>query len=256
MTAYKYTKEKIEEAVEHSTSFRGVVAYLGGNLSSGGTVTLITKRIKEYGFDIGHFTGKHPNTVISYNKKTAEHYLTQGELGSSRVKTHILRRSMLECGTLYLCDLCGNKGTHNGKPLTLQVDHINGIPTDNRLENLRFLCPNCHSQQETTVGPKTVNKHKQQGSSDKSSATEITIPRYSKNICTCGEEKWAKSVRCLGCEYNRRLGRPSKLPTKISWPPDQELLEMVNTTSFLATGRILGVSDNAVRKRLRVRGLI
>ncbi len=47
---------------------------------------------------------------------------------------------------------CGNKGNHNGKSLSLHLDHKNGVNNDNRLDNLRFLCPNCHSQTETYSG--------------------------------------------------------------------------------------------------------
>lgn len=52
----------------------------------------------------------------------------------------------------YKCACCGNTGEWNGRPLVLQLDHINGDNCDNRLENLRFLCPNCHSQTDTFAG--------------------------------------------------------------------------------------------------------
>lgn len=52
----------------------------------------------------------------------------------------------------YKCYDCGNPGMHNGKKLVLQVDHRNGIQNDHRLENLGFICPNCHSQTETYTG--------------------------------------------------------------------------------------------------------
>ena len=60
------------------------------------------------------------------------------------VKRRILADNLLE----YKCAICGNLGEHNGLPLVLQLDHINGIANDHRLENLRWLCPNCHSQTE------------------------------------------------------------------------------------------------------------
>ena len=62
----------------------------------------------------------------------------------------------------YKCSICGNNGVYMEKPLTLQLDHINGVNNDNRLENLRFLCPNCHSQTETFSGKKLKIKPSKQ----------------------------------------------------------------------------------------------
>lgn len=59
----------------------------------------------------------------------------------TRIKTKILDNKLL----IYECSICGNKGEWQGKPLTLQLDHINGNHKDNRIINLRFLCPNCHT---------------------------------------------------------------------------------------------------------------
>lgn len=58
----------------------------------------------------------------------------------------------------YKCAICGNIGEWNGVSLTLQIDHINGIRNDNRKENLRWLCPNCHSQTDTYCGKNKTNK--------------------------------------------------------------------------------------------------
>ena len=61
------------------------------------------------------------------------------------IKRLIINNSLIE----YKCKECGIENTWNGKILSLHLDHINGVRNDNRLENLRFLCPNCHSQTET-----------------------------------------------------------------------------------------------------------
>src|SRR6266566_2322934 len=73
--------------------------------------------------------------------------------GSRRIKGGRLARCILTAGLYpYVCAECGQLPEWNGKPLVLQVDHVNGDPTDNRPENLRFLCPNCHTQTETFAG--------------------------------------------------------------------------------------------------------
>lgn len=64
------------------------------------------------------------------------------------IKKTIIRDKLIP----YVCEQCGNTGEHLGKPLTLHLDHINGQNKDHRLENLRFLCPNCHSQTHTYCG--------------------------------------------------------------------------------------------------------
>ena len=64
------------------------------------------------------------------------------------LKERLIKEKILE----YKCAICGNEGIWNGNPLTLQLDHINGINNDHRIKNLRFLCPNCHSQTETFSG--------------------------------------------------------------------------------------------------------
>ena len=152
--ARKYTKEVLEDAVKDSLSFAGVLRKL--NLKqAGGTQTHITRMIHRYEIDISHFTGARWNKgrELHHLRKSAKDILTILPLGSNREKTFRLKRAMLEVGSNYICSECGIKDSWNAKELVLEVDHIDGNSLNNLANNLRFLCPNCHSQQKDTNRP-------------------------------------------------------------------------------------------------------
>lgn len=142
------TDEMLAEAVRVSFSGAGVIRALGRK-SSGGTHSHFMRRIKHLGLDISHFTGQGWNKgSTSPKKKTAEEILFKREADGQprRAKPHELRRALIDIGRPYCCDKCGQLPEWMGNPMTLDVDHINEDWLDDRAENLRFLCPNCHSQ--------------------------------------------------------------------------------------------------------------
>lgn len=95
------------------------------------------------------------------------------------IKKRIISQKLLE----YKCVGCGNNGNHNGKSLSLQLDHINGKAEDNRLENLRFLCPNCHSQTDTYAGKASTGKRVR---------PKICKPKYHEEKKKQDKELWEK----------------------------------------------------------------
>lgn len=141
--------------------------------------------------------------------------------GSSQLKARLLNAGLLKNA----CYECGLGPKWNQKPLTLQLDHINGDPYDNRIANLRILCPNCHAQTPTF-------KLGKRG-------------RYVAPCCAdCGTAISRGRTRCQQCAPKH--GRK----TKIEWPHQKQLLKLVEKNGFRGTGKLLGVSDTAVRKRV------
>lgn len=86
----------------------------------------------------------------------ADVFVENSSYGRTHLKARIIKQSLLP----YVCAVCGQLPTWNGLPLVLILDHLNGIYNDNRLDNLRFLCPNCNVQQATFAGRNNRRKEK------------------------------------------------------------------------------------------------
>jgi predicted nucleic acid-binding Zn ribbon protein len=144
----------------------------------------------------------------------------------------------------YLELKCGNCGITEwlGKPAPIQLDHINGIGWDHRIENIRMLCGNCHGQTETYAGKNITYQ--------RSLLPVALIPTepLTKACTGCGKQIGKKSPTglCTTC-FNRTIVHKSKR----DWPSTDVLIQMVKDKNYLQVGKALGVSDNAVRKRIR-----
>jgi 5-methylcytosine-specific restriction endonuclease McrA len=143
----KYSDELLKEAVGECTNTTEVLRYIGAPQSSGSTHNHIRKRIEKLGIDTSHFRkGKGwAKGTRSIWRKSAKDILTLKKEGSRRTDSYLLRRSLIEIGVKYKCAIC-NLLNWRGNELVLQVDHVDGNRHNDRRGNLRFLCPNCHSQ--------------------------------------------------------------------------------------------------------------
>lgn len=139
-----YTTKQLELAVKSSQSFSEVLTNLKLN-KTGASLKAIKRRIAKGGFDCSHFIKYRPKFHILQNKDWRLILVNNPEL-KNRIKAELLRKKLIESGRKYRCEICCNIGLWQGKKITLEVNHIDRNWHNNSKDNLRFLCPNCHSQ--------------------------------------------------------------------------------------------------------------
>lgn len=152
----KYTREILASVVAKSISMQGVLRLLGLR-PSGGMHAHLSRQLRKFGVSTGHFTGKASNKGAAHQggpqRKSATEVLVLRTSGSRQTALR-LRRALVESGVPYACARCGTSGLWQGQPLVLQVNHLDRNWLDDRISNLEFLCPNCHSQTEGWCGGK------------------------------------------------------------------------------------------------------
>ncbi|MFF2640717.1 HNH endonuclease [Streptomyces niveus] len=144
----RHTEGRLRTAVAESTSVKAVLRHLGIN-PVGGNHSHISRRIVALGIDTTHFKQGRRRA-----KGPKESPLTLRTPEHGRVPGKRLRKELLRVGTPESCAICGIGTVWNGRPLNVEVDHINGDWWDNCAPNLRLLCPNCHAVTDTYRGRK------------------------------------------------------------------------------------------------------
>ena len=149
-----WTDEDLINAVNSNESIAGVIRSLG-LIPVGGNYRVIKKYIAELKLDTSHFTGKGWNKGNKANlnngakKSLSEILTTNSNYSSYDLKKRLIQENIKE----QKCEKCG-RTEWNGEPIPLELHHINGDHSDNRLENLQILCPNCHAQTGNYRGKK------------------------------------------------------------------------------------------------------
>lgn len=152
MRKKKWTIEQLREAAAHSFSFAQVLRKLE-LIPAGGNYTTIQSCVRESGIDTTHFTGRLWRRGIRGVPKVPPRPLEQLLVAGSTYQSHKLKKRLFNEGLKTpKCEICGWAEHASDGRLPLELDHINGEHSDNRFQNLRVLCPNCHSLQPTHRG--------------------------------------------------------------------------------------------------------
>lgn len=216
------------EIIQLSKSYTDALSYFG-LVNKGSNYRTMRSRISALGISTDHFLSSSDHLKLR-NKETKS--LDSILVEHSSCDRRVLKRRLISSGLLENnCSACGLGDSWNGKPITLQVDHINGISDDNRIENLRILCPNCHSQTQTFAGKR--NKL--------------------MKLCECGKSISAKSNSCRCCSNHllSMVRRENSLR-----PPESTLMQDIRCIgSYMGVGKKYGVSDNCIRKWVRSYGI-
>lgn len=223
----RYEKKKLEEIVLESNNYSEVVSKLGLNPKSYGNRQTVKKYIDLFEINIKHFWFKSKNNLSNFNKLKIEDILISN---STYNTTHLKERLYKEGLKEYKCELCGQTEIWKGKHMSLILDHINGVNNDNRIENLRIVCPNCNATLETHCRGNKVKKTiiiKEPGLTEK----QIII-----------KEPGLTEKQIIGHFKQRKVERPSYEQLKID----------INCLGYTKTGKKYNVSDNSIRKWLKM----
>lgn len=143
---YSIPNDEFKKLIDNSYTYSDVLRKLGLTPRGGSSLDVLKRRILELNCSVEHFDLRKSNKTMSRRFALCEILVENSSYNSiACLKKRLIHSGLLE----YKCSLCGNTGEWNNQRLVLELDHKNGINNDHRLSNLRFLCPNCHSQTST-----------------------------------------------------------------------------------------------------------
>jgi hypothetical protein len=239
MNKIPYTKENLERIIPKATSYSDALRLLGRN-PVGGTFTTLKKYLRKYNIPTDHFNPWQKGVTKGWSsaRPLKEILVKNSDYNRGRLKRRLLKENMLELK----CSACGQEEDWHGGKLPMILDHINGISDDNRLKNLRIICPNCDSISDTYCGRNMA-------------AAKAPVPEIECTGCKSKfrpERGKTKRKYCSASCYQESNKGAARLETrKVKRPPYDQLMRELEESNYSEMGRKYGVSDNAIRKWIK-----
>jgi hypothetical protein len=237
MRRVRFTEPELREAVARSYSIAETLRNLGMSVSGGNHAT-IRKYLALWEIGTHHFDPLHG--LREARARPRPRPLWEVLVKNSTYSRGTLKQRLYHEGLKErCCELCGQDESWMGSRIALILDHVNGCSTDNRLENLRIVCPNCAATLDTHCGRNPALRDDR--------VCERCGRKYRPRApgqrhcsATCGQQ-WDRSPLRVPRPDTRKVERPSL----------EQLRTDLEHMSYVAVGRKYGVSDNAIRKWLR-----
>lgn len=212
---FDINRTPLTTAVAEGFSYADVLRRLGRS-TTGNNRPALKRAIDTFKLSISHFNiykasaDTKTNKWLKNTRPLAEILKINVYYNTSNLRLRLLKAGLLQ----NICSICSSPPIWNNKHLTLQLDHINGVRSDNRITNLRIVCPNCHTQTDTFAG------------------------KLSKKI---------DLLPTLKIKVNVHVNRPKK----INWPAPDVLQERMWAQPVSKLALELGVSGAAIKKHCK-----
>ena len=238
----KFTKEEIQDIVKDGSDWTTVMNKFG--YKSCNSISAIKDKLDKLEIDYSHLP---IGTWYSAKRYDLEEILVKDSIYTNMPQ--LLKRLKKERNWEHKCSVC-NLCEWNGKPIPLEIDHIDGCHSNNTYENLRAICPNCHAQTDTYKGKNmAICKNNPSPPKPKPPPPEAKPPEEPTTCSGCSKVINKRHTQCNQCRAKELFEQGCY--RKVERPTYKQLQEDIYNMSIVQVGKKYGVSDSAIRKWIK-----